>query len=296
MRVEFRGLTQRFGVLVSGPTGWGEFSPFPDYDEFLAARWAAAASEAASGSWPPARRDRVPVNSMVPAVTPGEAHHLAALSACGTVKVKVGDDMDDARVDAVRAAVGPSGRIRIDVNGAWDVGTAVHKIRSLNRYDLEYVEQPVATIEEMRALRRRIDVPLAADEILRRALDPRRVDLSGAADVAVLKVHPLGGVRAALEVAEAVGLPCVVSSALETSIGLAGGVALAAALPEVPFACGLGTGLLLAGDVVDDPLLPRDGWLDVRRPAVSDDALAPFEAHDAEVLALAARLRAGTRV
>lgn len=277
LRHRFRNLDEREGLLIRGPAGWGEFSPFSDYRSDMRARWLACALEAAHGFWPPAVRDRVAVNVTVPAVAPDVAARLVAASGCLTAKVKVGDDHDEARLEAVRDALGPRGHIRIDVNGAWDVDDAVRRIRRLARYELEYVEQPVATLEEMALLRRRVDVPLAADESIREAEDPRRVDLSEAADVAVLKVSPLGGVSAALEVAGAVGLPVVVSSALETSIGIAAGIALAAALPELPYACGLATAALLEGDVVAEPLLPIAGEIEVRRPAVDDVAIARYE-------------------
>lgn len=277
LRHHFRGLDEREGLLIRGPSGWGEFSPFSDYRLGMRARWLSCAHEAAYGSWPPAVRDRVPVNVTVPAVPPNEAARIVATSGCLTAKVKVGDDHDEARLETVRDALGPHGRIRIDVNGAWEVDEAVRRIRRLARYELEYVEQPVATLEEMASLRRLIDVPLAADESIREAEDPRRVNLSEAADVAVLKVSPLGGIRAALEVADAVGVPVVVSSALETSVGIAAGMALAAALPELPYACGLATAALLEGDVVSESLLPIAGEIEVRRPAVDDDAIARFE-------------------
>jgi o-succinylbenzoate synthase len=277
MRIEFRGLTERAGVLVEGPSGWGEFSVFPDYPAPVARRWQAAAREAAGGAWPPAKRDRIPVNVTVPAVSAEMAHALVAASGCATAKVKVGKGDDLERVAAVRDALGPGGRIRVDVNGGWDVDDAVRNLRRLERYGLEYAEQPVGTLAEMAELRTRVDVPLAADESVRTAEDPLQISGLDAADIVVLKVQPLGGVRRALEVAERAGLPSVVSSALETSVGLAAGVALAAALPELPYACGLGTAVLLAGDVVADPLVPEGGFLRVRRPVVDDDALAPFE-------------------
>ncbi|RBY75063.1 O-succinylbenzoate synthase [Geodermatophilus sp. TF02-6] len=272
MRTRFRGLDVRDGVLVRGPAGWGEFSPFWDYDVAESRRWWAAAVEAACAGWPAPVRDAVPVNVTVPAVDPDRAHALVAASGCRTAKVKVaepgqtpGDDL--ARVEAVRDALGPVGAIRVDANAAWDVATAVTRIRQLDRVGLEYVEQPCATLPELAALRRRVDVRVAVDEGVRRSADPLRVDLGEAGDVVVLKVQPLGGVRAALRVAEAHGLPCVVSSALESSVGIAAGVALAAALPELPFACGLGTVALLAGDVTSTPLLPVDGALPVTRVA-----------------------------
>ena len=285
LRVRFRRVTERTGVLLHGPAGWGEFSPFPEYGARVAAPWLACALEAACGSWPEAVRDTVPVNSIIPAVAPATAHAMTLAAGCSTAKVKVAEGDDEARVEAVRDALGTEGRIRIDVNGAWDVDTAVRNIGVLARYGLEYVEQPVATLEEMAELRRRVDVPLAADESVRTADDPLRVKGLDAADIVVLKVQPLGGVRRALEVAEAAALPAVVSSAVETSVGLAAGLALAAALPELPYACGLGTASLLAGDVVADPLMPANGALAVRRPTVDEDALASYETVDDTLLA-----------
>jgi O-succinylbenzoate synthase len=226
----------------------------------------------------------VPVNVTVPAVGPERAHTIVAASGCWTAKVKVAEPgqsaADDlARVEAVRDALGPSGALRVDANAAWDVDTAVARIRQLDRVGLEYVEQPCATLAELAALRRRIDVRVAVDEGVRRSADPLAVDLREAGDVVVLKVQPLGGVRAALKVAEAHGLPCVVSSALESSVGIAAGVALAAALPELPFACGLATVALFTDDVASAPLLPVDGALPVARP--DPDRLAAVAA-DAE--------------
>lgn len=297
MRTRFRGITRRDGMLVRGPAGWGEFSPFAEYGPKESSRWLAAAREAAYDGWPAPLRDRVPVNVTVPAVDPERAHEITAVSGCRTAKVKVAErgqsDADDqARVEAVRAALGPSGRLRIDVNGAWDVDHAARMIALLDRFDLEYVEQPCATLEELAAVRRRVSVPIAADESIRRAEDPLKVRAAEAADIAVLKVQPLGGVRAALQVAEACGLPVVVSSAVETSVGLAAGLALAAALPELPYACGLATLALLEGDVVADPLVPVDGEIPVRRPRPDDAAMrrhqAPDEIRDAWKRRLAA--------
>ena len=295
-RSRFRGIDVRDGVLVRGPAGWGEFSPFWDYDVAECRRWWAAAVEAAVDGWPEPVRDAVPVNVTVPAVDAERAHALVAASGCRTAKVKVAEPgqsaADDlARVEAVRDALGPGGAIRVDANAAWDVDTAVARIGELDRVGLEYVEQPCATLEELVALRRRIDVRLAADEVVRRAEDPLRVDLREACDVVVLKVQPLGGVRAALKVAEAHGLPCVVSSALESSVGIAAGVALAAALPELPFACGLATVALFTEDVSTHPLLPVNGSLTVRRPEPDRDDVA---ADPGTVARWAARLAAVT--
>ncbi|GAA3741700.1 O-succinylbenzoate synthase [Spinactinospora alkalitolerans] len=282
MRTRFRGVASREGVLVRGAAGWGEFSPFAEYPPSECARWWAACHEAAELGWPAPVRDRVPVNVTVPAVGPRQAARIVAEGGCRTAKVKVAEKgqseaEDIARVEAVRDAIGAGGRVRIDVNGAWDVDRAVRMIGELDRFDLEYVEQPCATLEELARVRRRVDVPVAADESIRRAEDPLKVRAAGAADVVVLKVQPLGGVRAALRVAEACGLPVVVSSAVETSVGLAAGVALAAALPDLPYACGLATMRLLEADVCAEPLLPVDGHLPVRRPEVDPRLLADVE-------------------
>jgi len=300
MRTKFRGITVREGVLIPGPAGWGEWSPFLEYDAEVAEPWLRCAEEAAAGDWPAPVRDSVPVNVTVPAVGPEQAHAIVLRGGCRTAKVKVAEPGqsladDQARLEAVRDALGPGGRVRIDVNGLWDLDTAIASIPVLDRAagGLEYVEQPVATVEDLARVRRAVGVPIAADESIRRAADPYRVRELEAADVAVLKVQPLGGVRACLRIAEDIGLPVVVSSALETSIGVAAGVALAAALPELPYACGLATVQLLEADVVTESLLPVDGALPVRLPVVDEslvradpDRVAHWEARLAEVLAL----------
>jgi len=285
LTTRFRGITVREGVLLQGAAGWGEFSPFLEYDAPTAAPWLACALEAANDGWPAPVRDSVPVNVTVPACSPEQARAIVlASSGCRTAKVKVAEAgqapaEDEARLEAVRDALGPGGLVRIDANGGWSVDDAVARIAVLERAadGLEYVEQPCASVEELAAVRRRVQVPIAADESIRRAADPYRVRDLEAADIAVLKVQPLGGVRACLRIAEDIGLPVVVSSAVESSIGIAAGVALAAALPELPYACGLATVQLLTGDVVAEALLPVDGALPVRRPDVDRsrfDALA----------------------
>ncbi len=283
MTTRFRGITVREGMLIEGPAGWGEFCPFREYDDREAAGWLATAVEAATVGWPGPIRDRVPINCTVPAVGPERAHEIVSASGCGTAKVKVADHPDSlgddlARVEAVRDALGPKGAIRVDANGLWDIDTAVAVIPQLDKAagGLEYVEQPCRTIEELAVVRRKVTVRIAADESIRRAEDPLRVAVAGAADIAVIKCTPLGGVRRSLRVAEAAGLPCVVSSALETSVGLAAQLALAGALPELDFACGLGTLSLLHGDLVPDAdsLRPVEGYLPVpRTPPTPDPAL-----------------------
>jgi len=273
----FRGITSRSGVLIrgTGPDGadaWGEYSPFDDYNAERASRWWRAAMEAARGDWPAPVRDTVEVNSIVPEVPAAQAARLAVAGGCRTAKVKVAGycstKQDAARVEAVAGALGPGGKIRVDANGHWDVDDAVRALTELEMAarrggldGLEYVEQPCATIDELAKLRRRVDTLIAADESIRIPTDPMEVVRRQAADIIILKVAPLGGVRACLELAEQVGLPVVVASAMESSVGLAACVALARALPELNYACGLGTGALLATDTVRETLVPRNGML-----------------------------------
>jgi O-succinylbenzoate synthase len=281
MRNRFRRITVRNGMLLCGPAGWGEFSPFEDYSDAEVVPWLAAAVEPTQRAWPKPVRDRIPINCTVPVVTPERAAEIVRASGCTTAKVKVADPgmsivEDCERVAAVRDALGPAGAIRVDANAAWDVDTAIGAIRALDKAagGLEYVEQPCPGLDDLAAVRRKVDVRIAADESIRRAEDPMRVAVAGAADIAVLKVAPLGGVARTLEVAQACGLPCVVSSAVETSVGLAAGLALAGALPQLDFACGLGTLSLLTSDVVPDSLHPKDGWLPVpTSPPVPEPSL-----------------------
>jgi len=289
MRVRFRGVAVREVALLEGPAGWGEFGPFLEYAVPEASRWLAAAVEAAWAGWPAPVRSTVPVNGTVPAVGPDDvAAVLERFPGVTTVKVKVaeqGQSLDDDvnRVAAVRSWLGPSGLIRVDANGGWSVEEALMAARRLGSYELDYMEQPCRTVEELATVRRSlvrqgIDVRIAADESIRKAEDPVLVRDLEAADVIVVKVAPLGGVRAALEIVAECGLPAVVSSALDTSVGIAGGVALAAALPELPFACGLGTVALLAGDVTTDSLLPENGALPVRGVVPDPQLLERFSA------------------
>jgi o-succinylbenzoate synthase len=295
LRVRFRGVTRRQAVLIEGPGGWGEFAPFVEYGDEESARWLAAALEGAwePQAWPAPVRAAVPVNATLPAVAAARVPAvLERFPGCGTVKVKVAEAgqslaEDVARVAAVRDVLGSSGRIRVDANGAWTPEEAVRALSVLAPYGLEYAEQPSRTLDDLRAVRAGlaragVEVPVAADESVRKAGDPLRVALAEAADVVVVKVAPLGGVRAAFEVATTLGadhgLPVVVSSALDTSVGLSAGVALAAALPDLPYACGLGTAALLADDVTARPLLPVRGSVPVRRVAPDAESLAALAA------------------
>ena len=295
----FRGIAVREGMLLRDEAGWGEWSPFLDYEPAVAEPWLTCAEEAAAGDWPDPVRESVPVNVTVPAVGPEQAHRIVTEAGCATAKVKVAEPgqslaEDQARVEAVRDALGASGHLRVDANGAWPVDAAVDAIAALDRSagGLEYVEQPCASVEELAAVRRAVDVPIAADESIRRAADPYRVRDLEAADIAVLKVQPLGGVRACLRIAEEIGLPVVVSSALETSVGIAAGLALAGALPSLPYACGLATVRLLTADVAAEPLVPVSGRLPVRGPLVDPHALELLAAPADRVAHWEARLDA----
>jgi O-succinylbenzoate synthase len=286
MRHAFRGITVRHGALIRGPAGWAEFSPFAEYPARECAAWLRCALEAAFAGWPEPVRSSIGVNVTVPAVGPERAYQIAAGSGCRTAKVKVAERgqpaaADIARVAAVREALGPAGRIRVDANGAWQVEEAAQRLAELEPFGLEYAEQPCATLPELARLRTRTGVPLAADESVRRAADPLTVRAAGAADIVVIKAQPLGGVRAALAVAAGCGLPAVVSSAVESSVGLAAGVALAAALPELRYDCGLGTASLLTGDVTAEPLVPVAGELPARPVTPDPERLASWEADPA---------------
>lgn len=294
-RTRFRGITVREAMLFDGPHGAGEFSPFIEYDDAEASAWLAAAIEFAwtpDAGLPPALRDSIAVNATVPAV-PAEAVPgvLARFPGCRTAKVKVaerGQSLADdiARVAAVREAMGADALVRIDANGGWGLDEATEALAALARFDLDYAEQPCAGVAELAELRRRLSstgrtpIRIAADESVRKAVDPLAVARAGAADLLIVKAQPLGGVRRALGIVLEAGLPVVVSSALDTSIGIAMGLRLAAALPAglLAGACGLGTVALLDGDVVRDRLEPRDGALPVTRPRLDPALLAGFAA------------------
>jgi o-succinylbenzoate synthase len=282
-------VTVREAALIRGPRGWGEFAPFPEYDDRESSRWLAAAIEAGWAGWPDPVRRVVPVNATVPAVPANEvAGILQRYDGCTTAKVKVAergqtleDDVD--RVAAVREVMGPGAKIRVDANGGWTVTHAVDALRRLAAYGLEYAEQPCTTVGELTFLRvalarNGIDVLVAADESIRKSSDPMRVAREKAADIIVVKVAPLGGVRSALAIAQECGLPTVVSSALETSVGISAGLALAAALPELPFACGLSTVELMAGDVTGESFVPQAGSMVLRDLTVESGLLDRWQA------------------
>jgi O-succinylbenzoate synthase len=252
----FRGVTVREVALIHGEYGWGEFSPFLEYDDAESAPWLACAIEAATQPKPPLYRTHVSVNGTIPALNDLEELEKIIDSFPGvkTFKVKVGTDVSEDlhRLELVRT-LRPNAIIRVDVNGLWSVDEAEKFINSIG--DVEYVEQPCATIEELRELKKRVDVKIVGDEVLRKAKDPFNVDLSGAIDYLMLKVQPLGGTKRAHKLAEHHNLPVVVSSALESAVGINYGLILAASFEDMSFDCGLGTGSLLAKNVAELPIV-----------------------------------------
>ncbi|MGX1749503.1 o-succinylbenzoate synthase [Glutamicibacter protophormiae] len=275
MQVKFRGVTRREALLIEGPAGWGEFSAFLEYGPQEASRWLAAAIEAAYQPFPQPLRTSIPVNATLPAVPANEVGRvLERYDAPHTIKIKVAEqgqslDEDLARVAETRRLY-PQAALRVDANTGWDIPTAVAALARLSDFDLQYAEQPVPGITglaEVRAQLRSAGIPLkiAADEAVRKHTDPLEVSRLGAADLMVIKAQPLGGIQAVLDIAAQAELDVVVSSALDTSVGLAQAAALASALPELPYACGLSTGTLFADDVTDEPLLATAGYLPVRR-------------------------------
>jgi len=281
-KTNFRGIRVREVALFKGEYGWGEFSPFLEYSEAECAPWLKCAIEAATKPRPKLFRQSIKVNGTLPALNdPDEIEGIVnSFPGVTTFKVKVGDNAseDIARLTKVRA-LRPEAKIRIDVNGNWSVGEAITNLRAIyeNIGPLEYVEQPCATIEELRELKAKlhINIPIAGDEVLRKARDPFAINLKGAVDILMLKVQPLGGIERAHKLAEHHKLPVVVSSALESAVGINYGMILAASFPEMNLDCGLGTGSLLATNVAELPII--DGQIHIREfePEFSGLEVAP---------------------
>ncbi len=292
-RTRFRGISVREAVIFDAPEGPSEFSPFTEYGDAESSQWLRAAVEYGWEALPIASRDRIEVNATIPAVAATEiAAILDRFPGCTTAKVKVAERgqtlADDiARVREVRRLMGAGARVRIDANGGWSPAEAITALRALSEFDLDYAEQPCMGIAELASVREALStgtgaplVRIAADESVRKASDPLEVARSGAADLIIVKAQPLGGIASAVGIVREAGLPVIVSSALDTSVGIAMGAHLAAALPEgmLAGACGLGTVALLSGDVVRDPLVPVDGSLPVGRPELDRDALRHYAA------------------
>jgi O-succinylbenzoate synthase len=290
LRTKFRGLEEREVLLFEGPNGWAEWAPFVEYTDEEAAVWLAAAIDFAYGELPQLHRDRIAVNATLPAVAPDSVERvLSNFGEFSTVKIKVAETghtiTDDiARIQKVRELY-PDTKIRLDANGGFQITQAIDLVNQLKHLgiDIEYFEQPVASIAEMAELRlqlSRIGVKIAADESVRKVSDPLAVAQANAADILVLKAAPLGGIGRALDIAAEAELPVVISSALDSSVGLSMGAYLAAAIPDLEFDCGLATSALLAGDVTREPLRAENGFIQVRRIDVDTSKLEIFAAQD----------------
>jgi O-succinylbenzoate synthase len=261
-KTKFRGVTSREVALFKGPNGWGEFSPFLEYDSKECVPWLQSAIASATNPVPKLFREKIKVNGTIPAVNkPADIERIVnSFSGVTTFKVKVGDNLseDVARLVQVRS-MKPDAKLRIDVNGSWSVTDAIDNLKMIheNIGDLEYVEQPCATVDELRELKVKLPFPLkiAGDEVIRKAADPFKLDLAGAVDILVLKVQPLGGIERAHKLANHFGLPIVISSALESAVGINYGLQLAASFAELSFDCGLGTGSLLNSDIGQLPII-----------------------------------------
>jgi O-succinylbenzoate synthase len=262
MKTSFRGIAVREVALIEGEYGWGEFSPFLEYDDRESAPWLACAIEAATQPKPKLYRTEIPVNGTIPALN--DASQLESIvdsfPGVSTFKLKVGNNIEEdiSRIKLVKK-LRPNAKIRIDVNGLWSVDQAVEFLQLVG--EIEYVEQPCSTVEELRELKSKIDVRIVGDEILRKAQDPFSIDLEGAVDYLMLKVQPLGGIKRAHAIAEHHKLPIVVSSALESAVGINSGAILAGSFEHMNFDCGLGTGSLLAKDVAHLPIV--DGKIQI---------------------------------
>ncbi|MFA5917923.1 MAG: o-succinylbenzoate synthase [Candidatus Nanopelagicaceae bacterium] len=280
-KTNFRSVEHREIALFEGPQGWGEFSPFLEYGPRECVPWLVSGIEAALVVAPKAIRAEIDINATLPAVNGREeiSTILSWFSGCKTVKIKVGNRLQEdlTRIATVREIL-PEARIRVDVNGSWTVAQALIALRAIRAGgNIEYVEQPCTTIEELRALKKKLDVPVlvAGDEIVRKSSSPLSIDLNGAVDILILKVAPLGGIKRSLEIASAHNLPVVVSSALDSAVGISYGLKLAAALPHLDFACGLGTGQLLVDDIGVLPI--TNGKIEVQRVVPSASAMKVHE-------------------
>lgn len=281
LKSKFRGITMREVALFQGPAGWGEFAPFLEYEDRESSTWLLSAIDAATNPAPMAYRGFIKVNATLPAINNSKEIEelLQSFAGCDTVKIKVGEDLgeDIVRVARVRAQL-PKAKLRLDVNGGWNVAEALIALYEIYEEvgPLEYVEQPCATLEELRELKAKlvIDFKITGDEVIRKAKDPFAIDLQGAVDILMLKVAPLGGITRAREIGAHHKLPMVVSSALDSAVGISYGLQLAASLPSLDYACGLATGQLLSADIAELPL--KNGELAVHSVSPNVELLAKY--------------------
>jgi O-succinylbenzoate synthase len=281
LKSKFRGITVREVALFKGPAGWGEFAPFLEYDDRESSTWLLSAIDAATNPAPMAYRGFVKVNATLPALNSAKEIEelLQSFAGCDTVKIKVGENLaeDIGRIARVRALL-PKAKLRLDVNGGWKVDQALVSLYAIYEEvgPLEYVEQPCASLDELRRLKEKlvVDIKITGDEVIRKAADPFAIDLQDAVDVLMLKAAPLGGITRAREIAAHHKLPVVVSSALDSAVGISYGLQLAASLPSLDYACGLATGQLLSADIAELPL--SNGQLEVNALSPDADLLAKY--------------------
>ncbi len=268
-KTNFRGITNREVAIFSGSEGWSEFSPFVEYSNRESSTWLRAAVEASNTPWPHLYRKSIPINATLPNVSPEKvAGVLKNFEGCTTVKIKIDNFISGAELVEETLNILPGTKIRLDVNGSWSLDEAL-----LYLYDFhlrfgnvfEYIEQPCTSFDDLVKLKSEIPMKIALDESIRKNLDSDLSDLAKAGDVAIIKWAPSGGFASAHEIANTVCLPVVISSALDTGIGISHSLALAGSFENLDFACGLGTVALLESDICEPALIPTQGFLDVNR-------------------------------
>ena len=285
MRTAFRGVNHREALIFKGER-FAEWSPFLEYEDHEAATWLKAAISWANDPLPELHRDQIKINATLPAVDPEDvADVLKRFGNFSTVKIKVagpGESLtqDMARIRKVRELY-PNLKLRLDANGAYSISDALQLVDELSGFQIEYLEQPVKSVAEMAELRKQLvgsGIKIAADESIRKSSDPHEVMRLEAADIVMLKAQPLGGVAASLEIANQLGIDVVVSSALETSLGISQGLYLAGALKTLDYDCGLGTLNLFEGDIAKESLIPQDSMLEVKVADADPELLERYAA------------------
>jgi O-succinylbenzoate synthase len=285
VKYNFRQIKNREIALFEGPQGWSEFSPFIEYNNKESATWLKAALEAATTPAPRPIRDEVAVNAILPNIKVDQVSSLlASFNGCTTIKVKVNDFVNDHLLLQEVLRNIPGAKFRLDVNGGWNLEEAIDNLRNYAQEfseQIDYVEQPCRDIADLKSLGQMVKIPLAVDESIRKNLGSDLTKLKDVADVAIIKWAPTGGFKSALEVIEKIQLPVVVSSALDSSVGISHGLSLAAAIPNLYGPCGLATVALLAADVTSQPLIAENGVIKNRR--VIPDLIEVYEAEPARL-------------
>jgi len=281
-RTKFRGVTVREAAIFRGPAGWSEFAPFIEYNEMQSEPWLNAALEGAYKPWPELKRSKVGINATLPKVEVNRvAEILQRFPGAKTVKIKVDDFENDSELVEAALDFNPDFKVRLDVNGGWDLETALLNLYNYNlRFGkvFEYIEQPCLEISDLTKLKAEIPMKIAIDESIRSALQSDFAGAQDFADIAIIKWAPSGGITQANKLIKKIGLPAVISSALDTGIGISHGLALAAIQDELVFDCGLATLTLLEGDVVLSALEISDGAISVNRTVPNEDLLSKYQA------------------